>query len=350
MSHLSPRIRWMLFGLGLSALLGAPVAIGALAGTEKLPKHEPFIAGARTPSVGELVNGTTLATNVSPFALDVTNRSNRGGSLSLGCKSIAGPGRRPCLRVNNRANGNAFDFRFRGALGGVFQVGSDILQAYPEAQPFVTNATGVATGLNSDRVDGMHAQDIIDTAVSRSSVQVGAQGPQGAQGAQGPRGPEGPRGPNGAPGAVLTAVKATPTEVALPSRLLSSTEPDSVDDGVDLLGGTIFLPFGDYIVETVVRAYDGFGPAVVARVDIDDVQYAVAGLFLDANLQSTITTPNIPNDGNNAAQMSDTTVISVGSNGATLSLRGVVRQDVSTTAPSTAQGRATVIVTEVDAG
>ena len=33
-----------------------------------------------------------------------------------------------------------------------------------DAKPFTTNATGVATGLNADRVDGMHAADIVKAA------------------------------------------------------------------------------------------------------------------------------------------------------------------------------------------
>ena len=119
-------------------------------------------------------------------------------------------------------------------------------------------------------------------------------------------------------------------------------------DGVDLLpGASIVLNPGTYVVQTTFRGFD----LSQERTNPADVQYGVAGLFLDGQLQSTLWTSNIPLDGNNGALASDTTVIGVstGANGI-LTLRGVVRQNVSAIAGSTAEGGATVIVTGVNTG
>jgi hypothetical protein len=50
--------------------------------------------------------------------------------------------------------GRAFEFAFGGPVGGLIERGDG-------AAPFVTNATGVATGLNADRVDGREGTDLL---------------------------------------------------------------------------------------------------------------------------------------------------------------------------------------------
>jgi hypothetical protein len=357
MSHPSPRtrhlhgtrLRWALLGLGLAAAAGAPYAVG------QDSARKSVIAGTRTPVVGVVLTPTTLATNVATYGLDVFNDSNRGGAAQFTCRAITGEKRNACLSAVNRRNGQAFDFNFRGALGGLIQVGGNIDKPFPGAKPFVTNATGVATGLNADQVDGLHARDIIDFAVAASSVQVGPQGPQGSQGAQGARGPQGAQGASGPPGTPLVDTVVTqpnPTYgnrrvVDLPSEALSSTKPAVVTDGVDLLNGqSIVLDPGTYIIQTTMRGFDigGEGPDPF-------VQYGVAGVFLDGQLQSTMWTPDIPPDGNNAALASDTTVVGIssGANGI-IQVRGVVHQNASGSAGSTAEAGVTVIITGVNTG
>ncbi|HEV2776702.1 MAG TPA: hypothetical protein VGV90_13995, partial [Solirubrobacteraceae bacterium] len=68
----------------------------------------------------------------------------------------------------------------RGTIAGLISVGA----GGDAAKPFITNATGVATGLNADRVDGKHAQDITTDAVAASQAlkpfaQVAANGTAG---------------------------------------------------------------------------------------------------------------------------------------------------------------------------
>jgi hypothetical protein len=64
------------------------------------------------------------------------------------------------VRAANLRSGLAFRFETAGAIGGLIAVGA----GGDKAKPFTTNATGVATGLNADRVDGMNAQQIIAAA------------------------------------------------------------------------------------------------------------------------------------------------------------------------------------------
>jgi hypothetical protein len=347
------RLRWTLVGLLVATVAGAPFAIGDVV------ERKSIIAGTRTPITGAVFTATELRTNVPTWGLDLSNASNRGGAAQLSCRAIAGDNRKPCLRaVNRSASGWAFEFGFRGALGGMFMVGSDIDKPFPDARPFVTNATGVATGLNADRVDGFHAQDLIDEAVARSSVQQGPQGPQGAQGAQGARGPQGAQGQSGPPGTPLVSRVATPantsngsygnrTVVDLPNEPLSSQEPDTPADGADLIPTrSIVLDPGTYVLQTTFRAFDlnSEGPGAT-------LQYGVAAVFLDGVLQTTLWTPDIPSDGNNAATASDTTVLAVPLNApGVVTIRGVVRQNATTTGFSTAEGGVTVVVTGVNTG
>jgi hypothetical protein len=135
--------------------------------------------------------------------------------------------------------------------------------------------------------------------------------------------------------------------VDLPSEPLGSQEPAVATDGVDLLpGDSITLDPGTYVITTTFRGYDidGEGPDPA-------VQYGVAALFLDGQRQTSIWTPDIPADGNNAAVASDTTVIGVASGAdGVLTVRGVVRQNAGAIAGSTAEGGVTVVVTGVNTG
>jgi hypothetical protein len=61
----------------------------------------------------------------------------------------------------NLEKGRAFEFATDGAEGGqITAAGGD------NAKPFTTNATGVATGLNADRVDSKSAGDLTKDAVT----------------------------------------------------------------------------------------------------------------------------------------------------------------------------------------
>lgn len=135
-----------------------------------------------------------------------TRQSNTGagGAAIYGCRTtsnlqeLADPVKStPCLRVNNLSNGLVYSYRFgSGRVGGLYQAGLTSAND-PTARPFITNATGVATGLNADRLDGLQAQQIIDKA--RESLV----------------GPAGPQGPKGDPGTSATEVRTIAREEAV---------------------------------------------------------------------------------------------------------------------------------------
>ena len=56
----------------------------------------------------------------------------------------------PCIRANNLEQGFAFESETDGAITGLISAGD----GGPNTKPFATNATGVASGLNADFVDG----------------------------------------------------------------------------------------------------------------------------------------------------------------------------------------------------
>ncbi|MGI8632946.1 MAG: hypothetical protein ACR2NA_10435 [Solirubrobacterales bacterium] len=99
----------------------------------------------------------------------VTRQSNTqtgakaGGAVIYGCRGAAGGtagGSAPCIRANNLAQGFAFEFNTSGAVGGLISVGA----GGAATKPFTTNATGVATGLNADQVDGKGASELVQWA------------------------------------------------------------------------------------------------------------------------------------------------------------------------------------------
>jgi hypothetical protein len=118
----------------------SPFAIGATGSVLREGKRNPTIGGTRHET--ELISKTkTYGTRQSNI------RNGDGGGAIYGCRSK--PDSEPCIRSNNLSTGRAFEFETNGAEGGRIQSkGTD-------ARPFTTNATGVATGLNSDRVDSL---------------------------------------------------------------------------------------------------------------------------------------------------------------------------------------------------
>jgi hypothetical protein len=124
--------------------------------------------GARNPSGGgELTRETQIIAENKTYGTRQSNKTNGdGGGAIYGCRSAAPPNGKagtdiePCLRGNNLTNGRAFEFNsVTGTEVGRITVGND-LGDNPNARPFSTNATGVAIGLNADRVDGLNASDL----------------------------------------------------------------------------------------------------------------------------------------------------------------------------------------------
>jgi hypothetical protein len=129
--------------LGAALVLSLLVSPFAVATTGGLLRE-----GKRNPSKGAASKETEIIASNKTYGTRQSNIKNgNGGGAIYGCRS--NPGREPCIRANNLKNGRAFEFETDGAEAGSIEANS------PGARPFTTNATGVATGLNSDRVDGL---------------------------------------------------------------------------------------------------------------------------------------------------------------------------------------------------
>ena len=152
---------WILVSAIGVALLVTPFAVAAGEG-------RPLDGGARNPSNNQsqaYERETEIIADTNSYGTRQSNKSNNGGGAVYGCRS--GPGgtpanNEPCIRANNLSTGLAFEFAFEGATGGT------INSRVPGAtrKPFTTNATGVATGLNADQVDGQSASEIVASAQS----------------------------------------------------------------------------------------------------------------------------------------------------------------------------------------
>ncbi len=151
------------FGLVLAA--GAPFAV---AGT-----GDGLREGVRNPTGGSATKETQIIARTGRDSYS-TRQSNlgTGGGAIYGCRSaldtaaIGDPARStPCLRVNNLRTGKAFDFQAsHGRIIGVMRAGQDLKKARSDVAPFVTNATAIAVGLNADRLDNLHASEIVKAA------------------------------------------------------------------------------------------------------------------------------------------------------------------------------------------
>jgi hypothetical protein len=156
--------RWLLISSLVLAVLVAPFAFAAGEG-------RPIDGGERNPSSNKSLaytKETGILTSNSTYGTRQSNkRDGDGGGAIYGCRSA--PGREPCIRANNLKNGRAFEFDTRsGAQGGYIDVGSGNPNA--NAIPFGTNAAGKVTNLNADRVDDLHADEIIARAKDQWAV------------------------------------------------------------------------------------------------------------------------------------------------------------------------------------
>jgi hypothetical protein len=139
--------RYLLASAVVLALAVAPFAVAAGEGN-------PVRLGVRNPGGTGALSATSETQIIASNATYGTRQSNKGegGGAIYGCRSA--PGSEPCLRATNLTSGRAFEFATRGVEGGF------ISATAPGARPFATDATGVATGLNADRVDGLNGADL----------------------------------------------------------------------------------------------------------------------------------------------------------------------------------------------
>src|SRR3954465_6240703 len=132
------------------------LAIGVPSVAMGFGEGRSLLLGKRNPSANPglaLNSETEIIANTSTYGTRQSNKKDGdGGGAIYGCRS--NPGNEPCIRSNNLKGGRAFEFETVGKEAGRIEVGGDHTGA-----PFTTNATGVATGLNADQVDGKSATD-----------------------------------------------------------------------------------------------------------------------------------------------------------------------------------------------
>jgi hypothetical protein len=140
----------------MRAALASAVVLAALVGPVALANDgDPMRVGAGNSA--QTAETRIIAQNVSTFATrQSNNKEGDGGAATYGCRSSLG--NEPCLAVFSLRTARAFDFRSRGPEGGVITVQGDPNPR--NNRPFTTNATGVATGLNADEVDGRNADEL----------------------------------------------------------------------------------------------------------------------------------------------------------------------------------------------
>lgn len=149
------RLLTLLSASAVAAMVAAPLAIGAGEGSS-------LRGGARNPAGGasnELSRETGIIAQNSTYGTRQSNKGSGGGAI-YGCRSTSAA--RPCIKANNLSSGLAFNFTWGdGAVGGRLQSNA---KDPSSVKPFTTNATGVADGLNADRVDGLDAAQVAAAA------------------------------------------------------------------------------------------------------------------------------------------------------------------------------------------
>lgn len=141
-----PRARAAILTGAVIAVVAAPMGVAATGDVIRIGRHNS--GGNETKIVSnERENGG----RVGGYTTRQSNTSSSGGGAIYGCRARTGKANNPCIRANNLSTGEAFQFSVRhGDQAGEITVGP----GGDSKKPFITNATGVATGLNADRVDG----------------------------------------------------------------------------------------------------------------------------------------------------------------------------------------------------
>jgi hypothetical protein len=181
---------------------------------------------------------------------------------------------------------------------------------------------------------------------------TGARGAKGDQGEQGVQGNPGDPGPQGTPGQSLVFNTTFASADAGTPLTLASTGPDNTEGAEISNGGTSLSTGSQYKVDVFVSFVD-------PNAADAGLEYGVGRLFLDgealnttsntfggfADVDTTIVTPDVPDDTNNPGQATGSFLVTPGDNGGgqTLTLRGAVRTDE----PDGANVAATVIVTRI---
>lgn len=163
-----PRMRQVVVAAGIIGVVAAPMGVAATGQALR----EGVRNGTATQETQIISNNAASTALTGGYSTRQSNLSSSGGGAIYGCRSGAGgstanPPQNPCVRSNNLAAGYAFEFN--ATSGNV--VGTITASTPGDAKkPFTTNATGVATGLNADRLDGLDAAQIEAAADARAAT------------------------------------------------------------------------------------------------------------------------------------------------------------------------------------
>jgi hypothetical protein len=165
----APRTRSVIAATGLIVICVAPFA-NAKTGDNL---REGLRNGTTTKETEIVSNiGSTNALK-GGYSTRQSNLSGSGGGAIYGCRSKPGGSaakprpQNPCVRANNLSTGYAFEFNAaNGPIAGLISAGP----GGDTKKPFITNATGVATGLNADRVDNLDAAQIVAAARTKTGL------------------------------------------------------------------------------------------------------------------------------------------------------------------------------------
>jgi len=165
----APRTRSVLLASGFLAIAIAPFGIAAT-GDSLREGRRNGTTSRETQIISNIPSSTGLT---GGYSTRQSNLSSSGGGAVYGCRSQAGGSRatptpqNPCIRANNLSRGLAFEFNSSvGDVVGAITAGG----GGDSKKPFTTNATGVATGLNADRVDNLDAAGIVAVARIKTSL------------------------------------------------------------------------------------------------------------------------------------------------------------------------------------
>ncbi|WP_022927931.1 hypothetical protein [Patulibacter americanus] len=174
------RTRAVLVGTGILAFGVAPLTYAANGGNLMLGERNGATSETQVIAREDAGKG-----GKGGYATRQSNLTTSGGGAIYGCRAAVKTSptdeKNPCLRANNLSTGLAFEFQAsKGTTGGTIVVGA----GGEGTKPFTTNATGMATGLNADRVDGKDAaaivQEAVDKAVAEATAKVAAARPRWA--------------------------------------------------------------------------------------------------------------------------------------------------------------------------
>jgi hypothetical protein len=155
--------------LGVLAIGLSPFAVAATGDVLR----EGVRNGTKTRETEIVSNIGSTSGAKGGYSTRQSNLSKSGGGAIYGCRSGAGgsaatpTAQNPCLRANNLSNGLAFEFNATsGMVAGLITAGA----GGDTKRPFTTNATGVASGLNADRVDSLNASELIAAARAKANL------------------------------------------------------------------------------------------------------------------------------------------------------------------------------------